>query len=119
VDTYTVPLLSREDQGKRGFTLECGDRTLTLIERFAQLAVRRLVEVTPQPAGTPTATRDANYRVLVGHGDATDAGALLLKRVETALPKDGAVQGWVTDMGTALGVHGGPGTLIVSLVRGR
>ena len=90
-----------------------------LIERFAQLAVRRLVEVTPQPAGTSTATRDANYRVLVGHGDATDAGALLLKRIETALPKDGAVQGWVTDMGTALGVHGGPGTLIVSLVRGQ
>ena len=89
------------------------------IERFAQLAVGRLLQATSQQAGTASATRDANYRVLVGHGDATDAGALLLQGIETALPKDGAVQGWVTDMGTALGVHGGPGTLIVSLVRGR
>lgn len=68
-----------------------------LIERFAQRAVRRLREGAPRQAGPSSATRDANYRVLVGHGDAADARALLLRRGDAALPKDGAVQGWVTD----------------------
>jgi len=90
-----------------------------LTERFARFAARR---APPSPPGI----RDGNetgesrsgaprYRVLVGHGNAPDAGHQLAAQLGCALPAGSLERCEVTDMGTALGVHGGPGTLIVGI----
>ncbi len=52
-------------------------------------------------------------RLAVGHADAAEDAAALLAALQARLP--GLDQAFVTEIGTALGVHGGPGTLVVSL----
>jgi DegV family protein with EDD domain len=58
---------------------------------------------------------DASYRVAVAHASARDRGERLLEHLLERLP---SVQAhYLTELGSALGVHGGPGTLVVSLQR--
>ncbi|NHA13829.1 DegV family protein [Thioalkalivibrio sp. XN279] len=54
-------------------------------------------------------------RLAVGHANAPEAAAELLAELQARLP--GLEQAFVTEIGTALGVHGGPGTLVVALQR--
>ena len=71
-----------------------------LTAKFARFVGRRL-------------KAEHRYRLLVGHGDAPAEGARLL-----ALLKHGRSnidRAWLVPLGTALGVHGGPGMLIVGL----
>ena len=72
------------------------------IARFARWVARRAGPVRGQ-------------RMAVGHANAPEAAAKLLAELERRMP--GLEQAFVTDVGTALGVHGGPGTLVVSLQR--
>ncbi|HUO78922.1 MAG TPA: DegV family protein [Steroidobacteraceae bacterium] len=53
------------------------------------------------------------YRLMVGHGDAPAEGARLLELLTRGRSNlDGA---WLVPLGAALGVHGGPGLLVVAL----
>jgi DegV family protein with EDD domain len=56
-------------------------------------------------------------RILVGHGDRLEEGRLLAEELAARFPKDAIDFCVLTDMGPAIGVHGGPGTLIVALQR--
>lgn len=70
------------------------DRTV----RFARFVARRL------RAGT-------SYRIAVGHADAEEQGCCLLAALRAEIPH--MESGYLTPVGTALGVHGGPGMLVV------
>jgi uncharacterized protein len=52
-------------------------------------------------------------RLAVGHANAPEAGAELLAALQALIP--GLEHAFLTEIGTALGVHGGPGTLAVAL----
>jgi DegV family protein with EDD domain len=69
-----------------------------LAERFARFVMRRL----------DTARR---YRIVVAHGDAEADGQRLLERLVAG--HGGIERAWLVPLGTAIGVHGGPGTLVV------
>jgi hypothetical protein len=72
--------------------------------RFARFIARRL---------EPRAT----YRVLVGHGNSEDAAQELLRDLRDAIEAIGGrlELAEVLTLGTALGVHGGPGMLVVGV----
>jgi len=70
------------------------------VRRFARWVARRAGE-------------GARWRLAVGHADAPEAAARLLAELQARIP--GLEHAFLTEIGTALGVHGGPGTLIVSL----
>jgi DegV family protein with EDD domain len=53
------------------------------------------------------------YRLIVGHGDAAAAGQRLLEALTARHP--GIERSWLVPCGAALGVHGGPGFLVVGL----
>ncbi len=74
--------------------------------RFARFIARRL-------------ERGATYRVLVGHGNTVDAAHELLHELRSAIEADGGTLelAEVLTLGTALGVHGGPGMLVVGVER--
>lgn len=72
------------------------------IDRFARWIARRAGPARGQ-------------RLAVGHADAPAAAGELLAALEERMP--GLEQAFVTEIGTALGVHGGPGTLVVALQR--
>jgi DegV family protein with EDD domain len=70
------------------------------IEKFARFVGRRV---------DPT----RRYRVIVAHGDAPAAGQALL---DALCSRHAAIErGWLVPGGAALGVHGGPGFLVVGL----
>ena len=69
-------------------------------QRFAAFIRRRL-------------RTDHRYRIAVGHGNVESAGRQLLDEITAGLP---CVQdGYLTTLGPALGVHGGPGMLVVGV----
>ena len=69
-------------------------------QRFAAFIRRRL-------------RTDRRYRIAVGHGNVESAGRQLLDEITAGLP---CVQdGYLTTLGPALGVHGGPGMLVVGV----
>lgn len=71
-------------------------------------------------SAAPPAPQEApRYPILIGHGDARDAAQSLEQQLETILPRGSLEFTHVTDTGTALSVHGGPGTLIVGIQRTR
>ena len=80
--------------GRAGVLLGRHDR----IRRFARWVARR--------AGP-------GRRLAIGHAAAPDDAALLLAELQARAP--GLELAFVTEIGTALGVHGGPGTLVVAL----
>ena len=53
------------------------------------------------------------YRLAVAHAQCGEEAEELRRRLEARL--DRVEQSWVTELGTAIGVHGGPGTLVASL----
>jgi hypothetical protein len=73
-----------------------------LRDRFARWIVRRL---DPQQ----------RYRVLVGHGDCEADGRALLAELARLRPDLQMLE--LMPVGTALGVHGGPGMLVVGVQR--
>jgi DegV family protein with EDD domain len=76
------------------------------IERFARYVARRA-------AGTP----QTRLRLLVAHANRPEAGRQFQERLLAALPPDIVERCDFTDMGAAIGVHGGPGTIIVAVQR--
>ena len=74
-----------------------------LVPRFARYIARRL------PAGVP-------HRIAVGHGDAEADGRQLLAALRREIPR--LESACLTTLGTALGVHGGPGMLVVGVQPG-
>jgi len=66
--------------------------------KFARFIARRL-----SPA--------KRYRLIVGHGNAPEAGRELLERLTGG--RDNIDRAWLVPLGAALGVHGGPGFLVV------
>lgn len=81
--------------------------SLKLRSRFARFVVRRY-RINPAKE---------TVRILVGHGDRQDEGRLLADELIAKYPKGSVEFCALTDMGPAIGVHGGPGTLIVALHR--
>jgi len=71
-----------------------------LRERFAQLVRRRI-------------RSSRNYRVAVGHGQSPGEAKHLLEEVCAGLSN--VTQRYLVPLGTALGVHGGPGMLVVAI----
>jgi uncharacterized protein len=71
-----------------------------LVERFAAVIARRA------PAHT-------GCRAIVGHCDAADDAANLAAALRKSLPK--LSKAWVVETGPAIGVHAGPGSLVVGL----
>jgi hypothetical protein len=69
-----------------------------LKEKFARFVRRRMRD-------------DATYRVLIGHANCEADGHWLLEQ----LSGENVAYGRVVPLGSALGVHGGPGMLVVSL----
>jgi fatty acid-binding protein DegV len=61
--------------------------------------------------------RRESLRIFVGHGGNTQEGRLLAQEIEQRFPAGSVEFCALTDMGPAIGVHGGPGTLIVALHR--
>ena len=58
-----------------------------------------------------------HLRVLVGHGDRPEDGRRLGEKLRARLPAASVEFVELTDMGPAIGVHGGPGTLVVAIHR--
>ena len=75
---------------------------LRLRDRFAHWIVRRLES-------------QARYRVLVGHGDCERQGQQLLAELQRLRPDLQMLE--LVAVGTALGVHGGSGILVVGVER--
>ena len=84
--------------GARGGTVLFGRRHLR--SRFARLVRRRMRD-------------DVGYRVAVGHANAEAEGRRLLDEICDGLDNIHAC--YLMPLGTALGVHGGPGMLVVGL----
>lgn len=55
----------------------------------------------------------ARWRLAVGHADAPEAAKQLLAELQARIP--GIERSILVEIGTALGVHGGPGSLVVAL----
>ena len=71
-----------------------------LRQRFARWVGRRM-------------RNDVRYRVLVGHGDCEVQGQALLQDIRNLKRDLESIE--LTSLGTALGVHGGPGLLVVAI----
>ena len=74
--------------------------TRNLVDRFAGVIARRA------PIG-------CRYRAIVGHCDARDDAASLAGALRERLPALERI--WVVETGPAVGVHAGPGSLVVGL----
>jgi DegV family protein with EDD domain len=77
------------------------------LKRFIRFVLRR--------SGLGEGT--GRLRVLVGHADRQEAGRELYEGLLAAIPSDRIAWSALTDMGAAIGVHAGPGTLIVAVQR--
>lgn len=71
-----------------------------LVERFAKVVAGH-------------AARNCRYRAIVGHCDARDDAATLAGALRERLPALERV--WVVETGPAVGVHAGPGSLVVGI----
>lgn len=80
---------------------------VNLRQRFARHVVKQLGPVTPKE----------KLRILVGHGDLPHEAQLLQADLRKLLDPTRIEWLEVTDMSPAVGVHGGPGTLIVAIQR--
>jgi len=82
-------------------------RAHRLRSRFARFVTRRC---------RFDASRES-LRIFVGHGGKIEEGRLLTQELEQRFPAGSVEFCALTDMGPAIGVHGGPGTLIVAVHR--
>lgn len=128
--TRTWALLGSIDHAVRGGRVSAAKRRLVRLLRLEPILAtlpdgrigmggalwgqhRRLRRFARWIARRTDASRD--WRYAVGHADAPDAAAALVEELRAVLPA--MEQAFVTEIGTALGVHGGPGTLVVSVQR--
>ena len=96
---HVTPILLNQRNGKVGAgTLLFGRKNLR--SRFAALVRRRMAD-------------GVGYRVAVGHANAPEEGRLLLE--EICAGRDNIHARYLTTLGTALGVHGGPGMLVAAI----
>jgi DegV family protein with EDD domain len=70
------------------------------LEKFVRFVVRRM-------------DRGLDYRIGIGHANASDKAHELLELLKRAHPR--IVSSFVMPVGSALSVHGGPGTLVVGI----
>ncbi len=100
-DWFGLTVLIANKQGfVKPFSALMGKRNL--VERFADVVARQL------SPGTAC-------RAIVGHCDASDDAATLAAALRERLP--GLTKLWVVETGPAIGVHAGPGSLVVGLQR--
>lgn len=128
--TRTWALLGSIDHAVRGGRVSAARRRLVRLLRLEPILAtlpdgrigmggalwgqhRRLRRFARWIARRTDASRD--WRYAVGHADAPEAAAALVEELRAVLPA--MEQAFVTEIGTALGVHGGPGTLVVSVQR--
>ncbi len=98
-DLFGLTLLLTARGGKvKPFRALRGRRRLA--ERFADVVARN-------------ARGAARWRAIVGHCDAPDEAAVLAAALRERIA--GLTTVWVTETGPAIGVHAGPGTLVVGL----
>ena len=96
---HLTPVLINQRKGKIGTgTVLFGRRDVR--SRFARLVRRRMAD-------------DVGYRVAVGHANAEGEGRQLLEEICAGL--DNVHSRYLTQLGTALGVHGGPGMLVAAI----
>jgi hypothetical protein len=96
---HVTPILINQRNGRIGTgTVIFGRRNLRT--RFANLVRRSM-----KPG--------VRYRVAVGHANAEDEGRRLLEEICAGL--DNIHARYLMPLGTALGVHGGPGMLVVGI----
>jgi fatty acid-binding protein DegV len=96
---HLTPILISHRNGKVGTgTVLFGRQNVR--SRFARLVRRRIHD-------------DVGYRVAVGHANAEAEGRQLLGEICDGL--DNIHASYLMPLGTALGVHGGPGMLVVGL----
>ncbi len=96
---HITPILMNERNGRVGTgTVIFGRHRLR--SRFARLVRSRM-------------HRDGTYRVAVGHANAEDEGRALLE--EICADRSNIRDRYLTALGPAIGVHGGPGMLVVGL----
>jgi uncharacterized protein len=69
-----------------------------MVEKFARFVLRRLDPARP-------------WRLIIGHADAREQGVRLREALVARLPQVQA--SWLVELGPALGVHAGPGALVV------
>lgn len=94
-----VPVLRTDPEGRleaNGFMIG----RFNVLRRFARYVAKRI----------PDAPR---MRVAIGHALCEDEAVALESMLKAELPN--TEKTYVTDLGTAFGVHGGPGTLVVSV----
>ncbi len=94
-----TPILSNSVDGTIGVRNFMAGRR-DLLRRFARHVARR-------------AQRGKMYRVAIGHANCRDDADRLREELLDKLP--GIETSYVTELGSALGVHAGPGALVVSL----
>jgi len=92
-----MPILHNDRKGRVSAGAVLFGRS-RLEEKFARYVRRRI-------------RGDRRYRLLVGHADCEAAGQWLLGQLTT----DSVVSATLLPLGSALGVHGGPGMLVVGL----
>ncbi len=94
-----TPILSNTVDGTIGVRNFMAGRR-DLLRRFARHVARR-------------AQRGKIYRVAIGHANCRDDADRLREHLLNKLP--GIESSYITELGSALGVHAGPGALVVSL----
>lgn len=94
-----VPILANYPDGRLGLAGALFGRR-DRVGRYARYVARRAKGPGP-------------WRIAVGHANAAEDAARLLSELKGRIP--GVTESFVTEIGTALGVHGGPGTLVVAL----
>jgi DegV family protein with EDD domain len=83
---------------------------------FARYVARRsLQDRTARPSHSSSTSRPSAFRLMIGHGGTLERATALAQELRARLWRGAIVATSITDMGTALGVHGGPGALIVGL----
>jgi fatty acid-binding protein DegV len=86
-----------------------------LLERFARFVAQRAPGVRHGARGREPGAAQLRYRMMIGHGNASEAATRLARELASALPTGSVTHSTIAEMGTALGVHGGTGTLIVGV----
>jgi uncharacterized protein len=126
--TRSFALLGSLDYGVRGGRVPAWARTLARLLNVSPLLATRAdgrIAVGGLLAGRTRRTLKfarfvgrridpaRRYRLIVSHGDAPAAGQQLLDALVRAHPN--IERAWLVPCGTAIGVHGGPGTLVAGL----
>lgn len=85
---------------------------------FARFAIRHTGKRLAHADGNALGRAPSHtYRIVIGHGASRMRAEILAEALHYQLGPEVVARTWVMDMGTALGVHGGPDALILGLQR--